>query len=53
MRAKRHQIVHDIVLARDRSKNGAHALRLVGRRDLFEAKIHCAIGISHGAPAKS
>ena len=52
MRAKRHQIVHDIVFARDRRKNGAHALRLVGRRDLFEAKIHGGIGISHGTPAR-
>ena len=39
MRAEGHQIVHDVVLARDRGKYGVHARGLVGRRDLFEAKI--------------
>jgi hypothetical protein len=48
MRPEGHQIVHDIVLARNGGKDGPHTRSLVGRRDLLETKIYRAIGVSHG-----
>ena len=45
VQARRHEIVHQVVLAGDRVEHVAHALRLVFDRDLLEAEIrpirHC------------